>query len=75
MRREFKAARSDTIYVTRSELTRRFCHNTGRQGATTPDELYLQIMPELERQGDAVRVLKEGKFEVYAFRTEFGPST
>lgn len=63
----------DTIYVTRSELTRRFCLHTGRRGAMTTDDLYLQIIPELERQGEAIQVLKRGKFEVYAFRTEFSP--
>jgi hypothetical protein len=30
----------------------------------------LQIIPELERQGEVVQALKRGKFEVYAFRTE-----
>jgi len=73
VRREFKATRPDTIYVTRSELTRKFCHNTGRQGAVTPDDLYLQIIPELERQGEVTQALKRGKFEVYAFRTEQSP--
>jgi hypothetical protein len=70
IRKEFKAARPGTIYVTRSELTRRFCMHTGRQGALTPEDLYLRILPELERQGEAVQVLKRAKFEVYAFRTE-----
>ena len=70
IRKDFKAARPGTIYVTRSELTRRFCMHAGRQGAMTPDDLYLQIIPELERQGEAVQVLKKGKFEVYAFCTE-----
>jgi hypothetical protein len=74
VRREFNAARPGTIYVTRSELTRKFCLHAGRRGAMTPDDLYLQIIPELERQGEVVRVLKRGKFEVYAFRTEESPS-
>jgi hypothetical protein len=81
VRREFKVSRPDaiyvtpdTIYVTRTELTRRFCMHTGRRGAMTTDDLYLQIIPELERQGEAIQVLKRGKFEVYAFRTEFSPS-
>ena len=39
----------------------------------TPDDLYLQIIPELERQGEVTQVLKRGKFEVYVFRTEFSP--
>jgi hypothetical protein len=72
IRREFKPdRRPDTIYVTRSDLTRRFCPNTGRNGAISVDDLYLLILPELERQGEATQVLKRGKLEVYAFRTEF----
>jgi hypothetical protein len=71
IRKEFKAARPDTIYVTRSELTGKFCHHSRRHGALTPDDLYLRIIPELERQGEAAQVLKRGKFEVFAFRTEF----
>ena len=72
VRKEFKAQRPDTIYVTRSELTRRFCPHAGRQGATTTDDLYQRIIPELGRQGEAVQVFKEGKSEVYAFRAESG---
>ena len=74
VRLEFRAARPGTIYVTRSELTRRFCPHAGRRSAMTPNDLYLQIIPELERQGEVIQVLKRGKFEVYAFRTEFSPS-
>jgi hypothetical protein len=73
VRREFKPARPGTIYATRSELTRMFCHNTGRRGGMTPDDLYLRIIPELERQGEVTQALKRGKFEVYAFRTEQSP--
>jgi hypothetical protein len=65
---DFLPQRPDTIYVTRSQLTRRFCPNTRRQGAMTTDDLYQQIIPELERQGEVRRVVKEGRLEVYAFR-------
>jgi hypothetical protein len=71
VRRDFKAQRPDTIYVTRTELTRKFCMNTGRRGAMTIEDLYYRILPELERQGECTRILKRGKFEVYAFKTEF----
>lgn len=71
VRRKFNATPPDTIYVTRSDLTRQFCMHTGRRGAMTPEELYLKIIPELERQGEATRVVKQGRFEIYAFRTEF----
>jgi DNA polymerase-1 len=69
IRGDFKAQRPNTIYVTRSDLTRKFCHNR-RMGALTTDELYYDILPELMRQGEAVQVLKQGKFEVYAFRAQ-----
>jgi hypothetical protein len=72
VRRDFRAQRPDTIYVTRTELTRKFCMNTGRQGALTVEELYMRVLPELERQGEVTQVLKRGKYEVYGFRTEFG---
>jgi len=72
VRRDFRAQRPDTIYVTRTELTRKFCTNIGRAGSLTPEELYLRIVPELQRQGEAHLALKRSKFEVYAFRTEFG---
>jgi hypothetical protein len=70
VRKEFvpHPQRPDTIYVTRSELTRRFCPNTRRQGAMTTNDLYQQLIPELERQGEVRRVVKEGRLEVYAFR-------
>ena len=58
----------DTIFVNRSRLTSAFCHHTSRTTAITTDDLYLQIIPELERQGQAQLALKKGKFEVYAFR-------
>jgi hypothetical protein len=70
VRKNFQAQRPDTIYVTRSDLTRKFCTNIGRAGALSPEDLYLRIIPELEREGEACRALKRGKFEVYAFRTE-----
>jgi len=71
IRRDFRAQRPDTIFLTRTEVTRKFCTNIGRAGSLTPEDLYLRIIPELERQGEVARVVKRGKFEVYAFRTEF----
>ena len=71
VRNSFPVQRPDTIYVTRTELTRKFCTNIGRAGALTPEDLYLRIIPELKRQGEACLALKRGKFEVFAFKTEF----
>jgi hypothetical protein len=70
IRRDFPPQRSNTIYATRTELTRKFCMNTGRAGALTIEDLYLRVLPELQRQGDCALIHKEGKFEVYAFPTE-----
>jgi hypothetical protein len=72
VRRDVRAQRPNTIYLTRTELTRKFCTNIGRAGSLTPDDLYLRIIPELERQGEVTRVIKRGKYEVYGFRSEFG---
>jgi hypothetical protein len=70
VRRDFPAQRANTLYVTRTELTRKFCMNTGRHGAMTVEDLYYRVLPELERQNEVTQVLKRGKFEVYGFRTE-----
>src|SRR5262249_22777146 len=39
VRKDFRAQRPDTIYVTRTDLTRKFCPNTGRHGAMTTEDL------------------------------------
>ncbi len=57
-------------FATRSELTKRYCPNSGRPGSWKPDDLYLRFIPMLENRGDARRVKKEGKREVFAFRCE-----
>jgi hypothetical protein len=72
VRKDFPAQRPDTIYVTRTDLTRKFCLHTGRYGALTVEEFYMRVLPQLEHQGEVIRVVKRGKFEVYGFRTEFG---
>jgi DNA polymerase-1 len=58
----------DTIFLERTRLTSTFCHNTARRGALTTEELYLNVLPELIRQGQAQLCVKRGKFELYAFR-------
>jgi DNA polymerase I-like protein with 3'-5' exonuclease and polymerase domains len=70
IRGDFKAQRPNTIYVARSDLTRKFCPNTRRMGTLSTDDLYDEILPELIRQGEAALVLKQGKLEVYAFRQQ-----
>ena len=61
---------SDTIYLTRSDITARYAHNSKRNGALTPDDLYMRLIPRLIRQGTAMLVKKSGKLELYAFRKE-----
>ena len=63
----------DTIYVSRSNLTRKFCHNTQRKGALQADELYEEILPYLRSIGESALVCKEGKYEIHAFRAESNP--
>ena len=56
-----------SIYLTKTNLTARFCHNR-RPNSPTPDDLYLKWIPSLIRNNQARLALKEGKKEVYAFR-------
>jgi hypothetical protein len=61
---------SNAIYLTRSEITRKYAPHSIRPGALNPDDLYQQIIPRLIRQGSAKLTKKEGKLEVYAFKKE-----
>jgi hypothetical protein len=69
VRKEFRSW-GTTIYATRTDLTQKFCHNTKRRGALTVSDLYDNILPHLQAQGECVRVLKRKKLEVYAFPVE-----
>jgi DNA polymerase-1 len=60
----------DTVYADRTDLTKKFCNNTVRRGSLSTDELYKKIFPHLESRGEAVRVVKKGKYELYAFLAE-----
>ena len=53
--------RGPTIYVSRSDLTRTYCHDSGRRGALKPHDLYNRLIPALVRQGKAALASKEGK--------------
>jgi hypothetical protein len=67
--RDKEHARNATIYCTRSELTKQFCNNSRRPGSLTPDDLYLRLIPELERRGVAKLCRKRVESgELYAFR-------
>jgi hypothetical protein len=70
IRRKFRVMRPSTIYASKSELTYEICHQGSRQGSIKSEELYAQIIPQLEAQGLAQLALKRGKLEVFAFQTE-----
>lgn len=58
------------IVLSKSEITRRFAANPGRNGSLTPSILYTRILPELMRRGDAMEIERNGKLVRYAFRRE-----
>jgi hypothetical protein len=68
MRDFAKERRGLTIYVSRSDLTRSYCHDSRRRGALKPHDLYNRLIPALVSQGKAALAVKNGKREVYAFR-------
>ena len=64
-------AKHGAIYVTRSALTHRYCRNPNRAGAWRPDDLYLRLLPALERKNLARCVRRRSETsEIYAFRPE-----
>ena len=70
IRRKFRVMRPSTIYASKSELTYEICHQGSRQGSIKSEELYAQVIPQLEAQGLARLAFKRGKLEVFAFQTE-----
>lgn len=62
--------REQSIYVSRSDLTSAYCHDSGRRNALRPHDLYNRLIPALVRQGKAILAVKNGKRELYAFRVE-----
>ena len=66
VRIDFRSKRQgNSIILSRSDLTSKFCHAPGR-GFHVHD-LYYQLIPYLEARGEARRLRKEGKLERYAF--------
>ena len=55
---------------TRSDLTRRFCNNSGRQGALTVSRLHGEILPRLMEKGQCRIRSKVGKCTTYTFTWE-----
>jgi hypothetical protein len=69
VRSDFSRA-DDFIFVTRTDLTRQYCRNSGRAGSWKPDDLYLRFIPHLERRGEACPLVQRGKQEWFVFRAE-----
>jgi DNA polymerase I len=74
IRKDFKgqAAEDGTIYLSKTDLTRRFC-NHGRSRLFNTVTLYLKIIPQLQARGECVQVVKQERLEVYAFAPEVLP--
>ncbi|MDA7657900.1 YfjI family protein [Verrucomicrobia bacterium] len=58
------------VRLSRSELTAKFCHHSGRPGALSTTELYGRIIPYLEKIGVARIVGVSGKKSIYEFEIE-----
>jgi hypothetical protein len=65
-----KRARDGIILLSRGQISAKYAHHPDRQGSITPEDIYLRIIPELERQGMARLHSRRGKLETYAFRKE-----
>lgn len=59
-----------TIQLTRTDLTGRYAHHSGRKGALSPDELYLRLIPDLVRRGKAWEIPRSAKQPAFAFKLE-----
>ena len=71
VRRDFPQRQYDGfIIVSRTDLTRHFCNNSGRRGSWKPDDLYLRFIPHLERRGEACVLPQRGKQGWFAFQAE-----
>lgn len=59
-----------SVQLTRTELTGRYAHHSGRKGAVTPDDLYLRLIPDLIGRGKACEVPRPGRQSAFAFKAE-----
>lgn len=59
------------IPMSKTDLTNRFCKNAGRRGMMNSNQLYCEILPDLEATGDVRRYPIPGSKKVfYLFKTE-----
>ena len=58
------------IVLTRTDLTSRYAHHSGRRGALSPEDLYLRLIPDLIRRRKAKEVPRPGKQSSFAFKVE-----
>jgi hypothetical protein len=63
--------------LTRTDLTNRFAANPARQGSLTPERLYNEIIPDLQKRRLASVIMpasNNGRLHHYYFREDAGPS-
>ena len=58
------------IILTRTEITKKYCHHSNRVGLWKPEYIYKSLIPYLQRNNQAALIKKEGKKETYAFLCE-----
>jgi Bifunctional DNA primase/polymerase, N-terminal len=71
IRKDFQdESNNGTIFLRRNDITCKYAPHSGRQGAWTPNDIFLKFMPILIRQNEARLHEKKGKLEVYAIRDQ-----
>lgn len=68
---DFSGKKSNgAILLTRTDLTSRYAHHSGRRGAWKTNDLYLRLIPDLIRRSKAKEVQRSGKQSAFAFKVE-----
>jgi hypothetical protein len=62
-----------SIYLTRTEITSAFAHDSKRRGSWQIGDIYNRMIPVLEAQGQATLAIKKRRYELYAFRGDDEP--
>jgi hypothetical protein len=63
-------ATNGEIFLTRTSLTAKYAHHSGRRGALTTHDLYLRLIPDLIRRKKAREIPHAGKPSSFAFKIE-----
>lgn len=71
VRREYASSRrGNAIWLHKTDVTYAFAKNSGRSGSRSTSDIYLRIIPELERRGLAKAAGRIADREWYAFRCD-----